>query len=250
MIFPENIFSHDEAFVKHLTQNRNVFQKVFDNIKYMLKYVTAGSHQEKDLLRIKHTFEKAWREAYKAESKAQSDTKYNLERAGDTEYVKSEKGRFLKEDGTLASEKEVFDSLVGQTLHLSDGDVKIVKNLPGKRMYDELYRRQPKYKKDIEDVKRLNSDVNYNMEELLTNSKTIAANEPDVDNRHQDQGITAFDTRRVNFYDGTKAYNIEFSVGILENGEKVAYAKKFYGYDAELTKKYRLLRRGALQIPQ
>ena len=72
----EYVFS-DEDFIKHLTQDRNVFQKIYDNIKYMLKYATAGSQQEKDLLRIKHTFEKAWREA-EAANKAQGDTKFSL----------------------------------------------------------------------------------------------------------------------------------------------------------------------------
>ena len=32
-------------------------------------------------------------------------------------------------------------------------------------------------------------------------------------------------------------YDVELSIGILENGEKVAYAKKFFGYDEETTKK-------------
>ena len=60
----EYIFS-DEGFIKHLTQNRNVAQRVYDRIKYMIKYATAGSQQERDLLRIKNTFEKAWRDAEK-----------------------------------------------------------------------------------------------------------------------------------------------------------------------------------------
>ena len=75
-------------------------------------------------------------------------------------------------------------------------------------------------------------------------------NVPDVNGRHKEQNITAFDTRTVKFYDGSKVYDVELSIGILENGEKVAYAKKFFGYDEETTKKYRLLKRGVHQIPQ
>ena len=37
----------------------------------------------------------------------------------------------------------------------------------------------------------------------------------------------------------------KYSIANLMNGEKVAYAKKFFGYDVELTKKYRPLKRGA-----
>ena len=62
-------------------------------------------------------------------------------------------------------------------------------------------------------------------------------NVPDRGRKHEKQGITAFDTQKVNFYDGSRAYTIKLSVGILKSGEKIAYAKKFSGYNAELTKK-------------
>lgn len=117
-------------------------------------------------------------------------------------------------------------------------------------MYKELYNRQPKKYKGVNDVKQLNSDVNYNMKELLENSDAKLRNVPDKGGRHVGQGIIGFDTRIVKFYDGSKAYNIEFSIANLMNGKKVAYAKKFFGYDAELTKKYRPLKQGARQIPQ
>ena len=117
-------------------------------------------------------------------------------------------------------------------------------------MYKELYNRQPKKYKGVNNVKQLNSDVNYNMKELLENSDAKLRNVPDEGGRHVGQGIIGFDTRIVKFYDGSKAYNIEFSIANLMNGKKVAYAKKFFGYDAELTKKYRPLKRGAGQIPQ
>ncbi|MBQ7779976.1 MAG: hypothetical protein IJ404_05720, partial [Clostridia bacterium] len=58
----EYIFS-DEGFVRHLVQNEKVFTGILGRIKYMLKYATSGSQQERDLLRIKRTFEKAWRDA-------------------------------------------------------------------------------------------------------------------------------------------------------------------------------------------
>lgn len=97
----------------------------------------------------------------------------------------------------------------------------------------------------MDDVKQLNSDVNYNMEELLSNSDMKEPNVPDKDNRHAKQGVVDFDTRTVKFYDGEKAYTIDFSIANLQDGKKVAYAKKFFGLDAELTKKYRLPKVGA-----
>jgi hypothetical protein len=236
----EYLFTNED-FVKQLsTENRNLFQKIYDEIKHLYKMVTAGSKEARELERVKHAFEKAYRA--QADAKAQKNTanngaSYSFNYAGEIGYVKSDKSTFVKEDGTLASEKEVFDSLEGRELSLSDGVVKVVKRLPGKKMYKELFVRYPKYRKGVKDVDALNSDVNYNMKELLERSEAIEQDVPDVDERHKEQGITSFDTRSVVFYDGERAYNIEFSIGILENGEKIAYAKKFFGYDPVLTKK-------------
>ncbi len=72
---------------------------------------------------------------------------------------------------------------------------------------------------------------------------------PDSGNRHAKQGITGFDTRTVKFYDGDKAYDIEFSIATLQDGQKVAYAKKFFGYDRELTKKIQTAEARSQQSP-
>ena len=224
----------DENFVKTLsTKHRNLFQKIYDEIKYLVKVATSGSKEARDLAKIERTFEKLYREG----GKAQTDTKYSLESVDGTDYVKAEKNLFVKEDGTPATQKEIFNSLVGKTISLPDGDVKIVKRLPNKDMYNELAKRYPKNLDGVTDVKKLNSDVNTNMEELLSNSEMEDANVPDYNGRHARQGITSFDTRTVKFYDGESAYDVGFSIATLENGEKIAYAKKYYGYDAELTQK-------------
>ena len=53
----------DEAFVKHLSvEHRNVFQRIYDEIKYLMKVVTAGSKEARQLEAVKHTFEKMYRE--------------------------------------------------------------------------------------------------------------------------------------------------------------------------------------------
>jgi hypothetical protein len=222
----------DADFVNSLTANKNLFQKIYDEIKYLCRVAKAGSQEARNLERVKKAFEDAYREG----GKAQSDTKYSFESIDGINYVQAERNIFTKEDGTMASEREIFNSLVG-TLHLPDGDIQIVKRLPGKDMYDELAKRYPKNLKKVADPKQLNADVNHNMEELLTNSEVSAANIPDADGKHKKQGITSFDTRTVKFYDGIGAYDVEFSIATLQSGEKVAYAKKFFGYDAELTKK-------------
>ena len=236
----------DGDFVKNLSvQNRNVFQKIWDEIKYLCRVAKAGSQEARDLERVKKAFEDAYREG----GKSAEGTEYSLESVDGIDYVRAEKHIFLKEDGTVASERDIFNSLVGKTIPFPDGDVRIVKNLPKKDMYNELYRRYPAKMGGVSDAKQLNSDVNHNMEELLTNSGVAKANIPDADGKHQEQGITSFDTRTVKFYDGDKAYDIMFSIAKLENGEKVAYAKKFFGYDEVLTKKIQATEAGSEQSP-
>ncbi len=56
----------DEAFISRLsTEHRNVFQKVYDEIKYLCKIATAGSKEAIQLEKVKKAFENA----YKAETK-------------------------------------------------------------------------------------------------------------------------------------------------------------------------------------
>ena len=65
----------DADFINNLsTQNRNVFQKIYDEIKYLYKVATAGSKEARELEKVKKAFEKAYREG----SKGTTDTKYSL----------------------------------------------------------------------------------------------------------------------------------------------------------------------------
>lgn len=64
----------DSDFINHLsTNNRNVFQKIYDEIKYLCKVATAGSKEARELEKVKRAFEKAYQEGGK-----QSDTKYSV----------------------------------------------------------------------------------------------------------------------------------------------------------------------------
>lgn len=58
----EYIFT-DTDFVRNLSmKDKNMFQKVYDEIKYFLKSVTAGSKEEKQLLKAKKIFEDVYRD--------------------------------------------------------------------------------------------------------------------------------------------------------------------------------------------
>lgn len=65
----------DSDFINNLsTKHRNVFQKVYDEIKYLCKVATAGSKEARQLEKVRHAFENAYRES----GAASVDTKYSL----------------------------------------------------------------------------------------------------------------------------------------------------------------------------
>ena len=65
----------DEDFINNLsTKHRNVFQKIYDEIKYLYKIATAGSKEARELEKVKRAFDKA----YRANGNASGDTKYSL----------------------------------------------------------------------------------------------------------------------------------------------------------------------------
>ena len=68
----------DSDFIRNLSANhRNVFQKIYDEVKYLLKVATAGSKEARELEKVKRAFEKAYRDGGK---KAAEDggTQYSL----------------------------------------------------------------------------------------------------------------------------------------------------------------------------
>ena len=70
----------DPDFVRSLAvNNRNLFQKIFDEIKYLCKIATAGSKEARELERIKKVFEDTYREGGKTGSPTDKSVKYSLE---------------------------------------------------------------------------------------------------------------------------------------------------------------------------
>lgn len=67
----------DEEFVKRLSvENRNLFQKIYDEIKYLAKLITTRSKEGRQLEKAKHLFEKVYRQQ---STNITSNTKYNAE---------------------------------------------------------------------------------------------------------------------------------------------------------------------------
>ena len=69
----------DETFVQQLsTKNRNIFQKIYDEIKYLIKTVTSGSKEAKELEKVKKIFDEAYKE--KTNTDVKDSIKYSLEK--------------------------------------------------------------------------------------------------------------------------------------------------------------------------
>lgn len=68
----------DSDFIKNLSvKHRNVFQKIYDEIKYLCKVATAGSKEARELERVKKAFEDAYRESG-TKSSMKAETKHSL----------------------------------------------------------------------------------------------------------------------------------------------------------------------------
>ena len=225
----------NQEFINNIAQTKpNVFKRIYNEIKYLYHQFTGYKNQDQF---VNDLYNK-WTESYNSNSELNNTTNYLKAITNDgTKYTILDGKLFKNEDGTEKTPREAYNSLVGKTLQLDDGtNVKIVKKLPGnKDIYNELIKRQPK-NKGIDNIKETNNRINGNIDEVLEQSDFINS-KPDVNNRHLKNDIKSFDTREAVIYDGEKAYKLTLSVAELNNGEKVAYAKKFLKQDKNLTQK-------------
>lgn len=66
----------DVDFVNNLSTTKpNVFKKIYDEIKYLLKVATAGSKEARQLEKVKKTFEEAYKQSA---TQSATDTKYSI----------------------------------------------------------------------------------------------------------------------------------------------------------------------------
>lgn len=79
----------DTKFIQNLSvKHRNIFQKLWDEIKYLCKIATAGSDEARQLEQLKHQFEKVWREGGKStdtDIKAKDGADTNVQNSLSTE---------------------------------------------------------------------------------------------------------------------------------------------------------------------
>lgn len=82
-IIGEYLFT-DADFVNRLSAEKpNIFKKIYDEIKYLCNVATAGSKEARELEKLKHQFEKAYKESAKGNV---TGTKYSIKKTSQMDY--------------------------------------------------------------------------------------------------------------------------------------------------------------------
>lgn len=94
----------DKAFVSRLSaENRTVFEKIFDEVKYLCRIATAGSKEARQLEKVKKAFEEAYRAEGTKNPTGDGGVRYSLSKNAKTElhkalYDKNYQGEVLLRD--------------------------------------------------------------------------------------------------------------------------------------------------------
>jgi hypothetical protein len=109
----------DSKFIKHLTSDRNVFQKVYDEVKYLWK--TATGKEKAQIEKVKREFDKAWKELGKVtpttESVIDTDTTLTDTNLDDTTLDESA----IAPETTIAESTDVEEAPKGS--HIDDAKI-------------------------------------------------------------------------------------------------------------------------------
>lgn len=172
----------DKDFVTHLTTDRNLFQKIYDEIKYLYKVATGKEHKE--IAKVKKEFDKAWKElnvkSAASEQKNNTADKSGVYSFGVTQddinnYVESAYKKENTEDyKKFAQPSERLLSDVGDELDISeythamrDNDIRHIRNSHGESTNE-------KYPVTKEDIKLIPWLVeNYDKVFVKTNANNV-----------------------------------------------------------------------------
>ncbi|MBQ8803127.1 MAG: hypothetical protein IJZ53_05810 [Tyzzerella sp.] len=203
------------------SQNRNIFQKIYDEIKYLVKTVTSGSKEGKQLEKVKKLFDEVYRETGKTETK--DYVQYSINYTQDNRAV-------------AVIENDIFDGKFAQLdkserIKLAKKEIK--KFRPGVPVSGRLVGVTKKTadhytNSDYTDIIRKNQEEVYedklnaaqNLDDVIYAS-TDYVNEELNHTRKDD--ITQFARGNVLLDIGGKQYNAKVIVGYKENGEMVFY---------------------------
>ena len=103
----EYLFTDDRFITELSTREPNIFKRIYDYIKSAVKMATAGSREERQLLKVQRSFEKAYRELNKKQG-PQETTKENSGENTRFSLMQFEDGRRFVE---ITADTSQFDGL-------------------------------------------------------------------------------------------------------------------------------------------
>ncbi|MDD6214711.1 MAG: hypothetical protein PUB42_05975, partial [Firmicutes bacterium] len=140
----------DSEFIRRLsTEHRNIFEKIFDEIKYMLRIVTAGSKEARQLEKVKKAFENAYRESGKVQKNTAADGGVKYSFAGYAEDGKGMyKSNFPKGTPKIAKAQRILSYIQDVwskkpiKLNITDNEGNIIKTIDAQ--FDPTYENDTK----------------------------------------------------------------------------------------------------------
>lgn len=119
---------NDYDFVKSLSKDRNLFQKIWDEVKYIAKMAKPGSKEARELAKVERMFEKAYQEM-KTEAKAKTK---NTANNGDAKYSLSEADNNYLDavnKGDMETAQRMVDEAAKKWGAISNGNTRVPKPL-------------------------------------------------------------------------------------------------------------------------
>ncbi|MBO5005951.1 MAG: hypothetical protein J6C89_00755, partial [Clostridia bacterium] len=218
----------DAEFVKSLAaKHRNVFQRIFDEIKYLCKIVTAGSREARELEKAKKIFAEAYRAGGES-ANAAADAKYSLSETTDGKIVAVVDNDILKNIDTTS-----WDKTKKEAAKKAASDA--LKKFGHGIVVDGITRKVNKISRD-EYTRSNNTERMYRIDPKVFADKMRAADAVDdivvaATNWNRDGGLkhprndnfADFDHGQVLIMSGNAKYTAEVVVGITDSGDAVFY---------------------------
>lgn len=199
------IFS-DTEFVQNLSKHRNIFQKVYDQIKHLYKMATAGSKEARQLEKVKRAFEKVYQNN---QAKVSDTTKFSIQTdKNGNKYVKVDtdqdifKGKSLSEQNKIAK-KYILDTFRENGL-LYNGESINVNNKTATK-YTNPKEKITKYNKSVK------NRISTELDNLLSVSNKISES--------SDKKSHAFAKDGWEYYKTTFKIDNNYFTGILNVGK-------------------------------
>ena len=215
------LFQDSDFISKLSTENRNVFQKVYDEIKHLLKLATSGSDQARKLEQVKHKFDQVYRELGKAQKNTaeNSGVQYSIA-ALDNGNVYVTASRNVVEGKTKAEQRkditkffsDLLDGKPSLDIHTIEGDVlTITKNETASKARDDYKTVNGQQVPMTDEEFTVKMHVEAHIDEVAEVSKNMNSA---TDNKNHSFAKDGFTYRRAYFedFDG-QYYEITLSVG-------------------------------------